>query len=491
MLDLNGVNLGSLTPDVNAPTYDRTARATGIVHFGVGHFHRSHQAMYLDRLMRAGQAADWAVCGAGVMAGEDTTRDILRKQDYLYTLTVKQADGTKDSTVIGSLDDFLYAPDDPSRVVERIAHPDTRIVGLTITEGGYNVSDVDGKFLGDTPALREDLRSATPSRSVFGLVFQAAALRMKRGLSGFTVMSCDNIQGNGAVARTAFLGFAYARDSAVADWIQRNCTFPNSMVDRVTPRTTTQDVVHIWQEHAYVDNSPVTCEPFHQWVLQDDFAAGRPAFEDVGVQVVHDVEPYERMKLALANGTHQALCYFGHLLGHTYVHEALADPDIRTLVLRYIDEEAVPTLQPIPGVDLGMYGRTVVERFSNPAIQDELARICAETSDRIPKFLMPVARARLAGGARSPMCAATVASWARYVEGTDEDGQPINVVDPRREELMAAANTYPSNPTAFIENKAVFGDISHYNAFVEDYAQVLGDIHAKGTRAALRNLLSS
>jgi len=488
MLSLNNANLGALPPNVSAPMYDRAQRRTGIVHVGVGHFHRSHEAMYLDRLMRNGDGADWAVCGVGVLQSDSDGRDILREQDYLYTLMVKEPDGTRESTVIGSLNGYLYAPDDPLRVVQQIAHPDTRIVSLTITEGGYAVSDTTGKFLANTPAIQADLRSETPSQSVFGLLFQAAQLRKQRGLGGVTIMSCDNIQGNGAVARAAFLGFADAKDSNLSNWMQREFTFPNSMVDRVTPRTTDLDSDYIAQTYGYRDRSPVTCEPFHQWVLEDSFAAGRPAFEDVGVEVVHDVEPYELMKLRLANGTHQALCYFGSLLGYTYVHEALEDPDIRNLVIRYIDQEAVPTLQPIAGTDLRQYGRTVVDRFSNPSIQDALTRICADTSDRIPKFLLPVARERLAAGGRVPTCAAVVAAWARYAEGTDERGQPINVVDRRRQELMAAARRQRSVPTAFIENRSVFGDIARSSAFVEDYKRVLETIHVKGVRAALREL---
>ena len=488
MLSLNNANLGALPPNVSAPMYDRAQRRTGIVHVGVGHFHRSHEAMYLDRLMRNGDGADWAVCGVGVLQSDSDGRDILREQDYLYTLMVKEPDGTRESTVIGSLNGYLYAPDDPLRVVQQIAHPDTRIVSLTITEGGYAVSDTTGKFLANTPAIQADLRSETPSQSVFGLLFQAAQLRKQRGLGGVTIMSCDNIQGNGAVARAAFLGFADAKDSNLCNWMQREFTFPNSMVDRVTPRTTDLDSDYIAQTYGYRDRSPVTCEPFHQWVLEDSFAAGRPAFEDVGVEVVHDVEPYELMKLRLANGTHQALCYFGSLLGYTYVHEALEDPDIRNLVIRYIDKEAVPTLQPIAGTDPRQYGRTVVDRFSNPTIQDALTRICADTSDRIPKFLLPVARERLAAGGRVPMCAAVVAAWARYAEGTDERGQPINVVDRRREELMAAARWQRSVPTAFIENRSVFGDIAASKAFVEDYTRVLENIQATGVRAALRDL---
>ena len=217
MLNLNNANLGALPPEVSAPMYDRGRRPIGIVHVGVGHFHRSHEATYLDRLMRNGQGAEWGVCGVGVLQSDSGGRDILREQDYLYTLTVKEPDGTRESTVIGSLNGYLYTPDGPRPVVEQIAHPDTRIVSLTITEGGYAVSDSTGEFLANTPAIQADLRSEEPSQSVFGLVFQAAQLRRQRGLGGVTIMSCDNVQANGAVARAAFLGFAGAKDSSLSN----------------------------------------------------------------------------------------------------------------------------------------------------------------------------------------------------------------------------------------------------------------------------------
>src|SRR6266852_8404657 len=232
MLNLYNANLGALPPDVSAPMYDRGRRRTGIVHVGVGHFHRSHQAMYLDRLMRNGIGAEWGMCGLGVLQSDSGGRDILREQDYLYTLTVKEPDGTRESTVIGSFNGYLYTPDDPRRVVEQIAHPDTRIVSLTITEGGYAVSDSTGEFLASTPAVQADLRAAAPSQTIFGLVFQAAQLRRQRGTGGLTILSCDNIQGNGGVARTAFLGFANAKASNLASWMEREFTFPNSKIGR-------------------------------------------------------------------------------------------------------------------------------------------------------------------------------------------------------------------------------------------------------------------
>jgi mannitol 2-dehydrogenase len=488
MHELSNATLASLPAHVAAPRYDRRALRSGIVHIGVGHFHRSHQAMYLDELMRRGVAMDWAICGAGVRPGGTAIRDALVAQDCLYTLTVKEPDGSRHSRVIGSLNGYWYAGDDPAGLVAQIADPATRVVSLTISEGGYGIDPATGEFTGESAEIQTDLRSETPNRTAFGVVLQAMRLRRTRGAVGLTIMSCDNIQHNGRVAREAFLGFAERKDPELARWMRQHIAFPNSMVDRVTPGTTDADRAYLEQTYGYRDRSPVTCEPFHQWVLEDTFVAGRPPLEDVGVDIVTDVEPYELMKLRLANGTHQALCYFGYLLGHQFVHEAIADPGIHALLLRYIDE-AVPTLRPVAGVDPRAYGRTVIDRFANPEIRDPLTRICAETSERIPKFLLPVVTAQLELGGPVKQCAAVVASWARYAEGIDEQGEPIEVIDPRRDTLMAAARKQGGNPTAFIEDRSVFGDLAQSPRFVRAYVDALERIRTKGVRVALLELM--
>ncbi len=486
MKELSDATLAQLPAAVDVPRYDRGALTSGIVHIGLGHFHRAHQARYLDDLMRRGQAMDWAVCGAGVRPGDAHTRDALGPQDHLYTLTAKEPDGMWRSRVIGSVQGFLYAPDDPTSVVEKIADPRTRVVSLTITEGGYDVDQTTGEFLGDSAAIQADLRAESPDGTAFGLVLQAMQRRRDRGAGGLTIMSCDNVQGNGQVARSAFLGFARLKDPETARWMEQEVAFPSSMVDRVTPGTVDADRTYLERTYHYRDRWPVTCEPFRQWVLEDSFACGRPPLEDVGVDIVADVEPYERMKLHLANGTHQALCYVGYLLGHQYVHEAIADPDIQAMLVRYVDEEAVPVLTPIPGVDFNAYGRKVIERFANPEIRDPLTRICADTSDRIPKFLLPVVTEQLKRGGPVRVCATVVASWARYAEGVDERGRPIEITDPRRDELMAGAREQRHRPTAFIENPALFGALAQSPVFVEEYVEAEQRFRTEGTRAVLR-----
>ena len=480
--------LSELPEGVGIPRYDRTRLAAGIVHLGVGNFCRAHHALYLDDLFSAGLAQDWAVSGVGITPGDAAMRDALLPQDCLYTLTEKSADQRWASRVIGAIREYHYSPDDPGLVVERIADPAIRIVSLTITEGGYDIDNLTGDFLGASDMVRADLASERPSRTAFGLVLEAMRVRRAAGTGGLTIMSCDNVQGNGHVARSAFLGFARLKDPDLASWMEDNVTFPNSMVDRVTPRTVDADRAYLEEKYGLTDRWPVTCEPFRQWVLEDTFAAGRPPYEDAGVEIVSDVVPYELVKLRLANGTHQALCYFGHLLGLQYVHEAVADPDIHAMLLTYLDEEAIPTLDPIGGVDFAAYGRTVLERFGNPQIRDSLSRICEDTSDRIPKFLLPGVFSQLEHGRRVQVCAAVVASWARYAEGVDEAGGAIDVRDPLRDDLMRRASERRSNPLAFLQNRVVFGDLADRPEFVASYLRALETFHSGGARAVLKQL---
>jgi mannitol 2-dehydrogenase len=370
----------------------------------------------------------------------------MDSQDCLYTLTAKHADGTRQGRIIGSIINYLFAPDNPEAVIEKMASPAIRIVSLTVTEGGYNFHHITGEFDADNPDVVHDLQPGAVPRTTFGLITAALARRRQRGLAPFTVMSCDNIQGNGNVARKMFTAFAALKDPELGAWVRRNVPFPNSMVDRITPATTADDRLAASREYGVDDAWPVVCEPFEQWVLEDHFSLGRPPFEDAGVQLVTDVEPYELMKLRLLNASHQGMCYFGRLAGHTYAHEAAQDPLFARFLLDYMDKEAAPTLQPVPGIDLDTYKQTLIDRFSNQHVRDTLARLCAESSDRIPKWLLPVIHTNLEQGRVIQRSAAIVASWARYAEGTDEQGNTIDVVDRLKEPLMAAAARQREEP---------------------------------------------
>jgi mannitol 2-dehydrogenase len=482
--------LASATPEVDLPSYDRSQLTAGIVHFGVGGFHRAHQALVIDRLLNQGQASEWAICGIGLMPRDQAMRQVMADQDCLYTLVEKSADGSRTARVVGSIIEYHYAPEDVEVVLEKLADPTTRIVSLTVTEGGYNISPVTGDFDLKNAAVVADLADDAVPATTFGLVIEGLRRRRDRGLRPFTVMSCDNIQANGDVARHAFTAFARAKDPELADWITAECRFPNSMVDRITPVTTDEDRAQIAEQFGIDDAWPVVAEPFFQWVLEDAFVDGRPSVEQAGVQVVDDVEPYELMKLRLLNASHQALAYFGYLSGYRYAHEAASDPDFVSYVRNYM-AEALPTLRPVPGVDLGDYTATLLERFANPEVRDTMARLCLESSDRIPKWLVPVIRDNLAHDRPVTVSAAIVASWARYAEGVDEQGERIEVVDRLADQLVATAQTQGEDPLAFVRNRELFGDLVDEPRFVEAYLTALDSLHTRGARATVAELAGS
>jgi mannitol 2-dehydrogenase len=491
MLPLNAENLPSLPKDLPVPEYDRARLRTGIVHFGVGGFHRAHEAMYLDRLMADGKAFDWAICGVGVMPADRRMRDVMDAQDGLYTLVVKAPDGTLEARVIGSIKEYLFAPDDPAAVVAKMASPDIRIVSLTVTEGGYNINAVTGEFVADNPDVHHDLRPGAAPKTTFGLITAALAVRRERGVPPFTIMSCDNIQGNGHAARRSFVAFATLLDPDLGKWVEETVEFPNSMVDRITPVTTDEDRAEVRRRFDVDDAWPVVCEPFTQWTLEDAFTLGRPPFQDAGVQVVADVEPYELMKLRLLNASHQALCYVGYLAGYRLVHDVAQDPLFAGFLLAYMDREATPTLEPVPGIDLAEYKHQLIDRFSNAQVKDTVARLCAESSDRIPKWLLPVIRHNLETGGEILRATTVVAAWARYAEGVDEQGKPIEVVDRLKDSLIAAARRYDDDPLAFIADRDLFGDLIDNERFVSTYRSVLASLHTKGARATLEDLATS
>ncbi|MGH3563651.1 MAG: mannitol dehydrogenase family protein, partial [Mycobacterium sp.] len=393
-------------------------------------------------------------------------------QDGLYTLVVEHPDGRRDARVIGSILDYRYAPDDPNAVIELLAAPTTRIISMTITEGGYQIAD------------------AGDSVSVFSLIATALARRRDLDIPAPTIVSCDNIKRNGEAARRAALAQAKRCQPGLAEWITEHARFPNSMVDRITPATTPEVIAALECDLGVEDQWPVTTEPFTSWVLEDDFCSGRPPLEDAGVLLVDDGAPYEAMKLRLLNAGHQCLCYFAYLCGYRLVHHAARDPLLVEFLLAYFDSEAIPTLQPVPGIDLTDYTRTLIDRFANPGTRDTVARLCAHSSDRIPKWLLPVIRDNLASGRSVRLASATVAGWARYAEGVDEQGHPIEVVDRLADALVRVARSQRAHPTAFIENPALFGDVAQAQRFVEAYRWALDSLHRRGVRATLEALLT-
>ena len=495
MVTVTSATLANLSDRVAVPEYPRDAVTTGVVHFGVGAFHRAHQAKFLDDIVAAG-ASEWGICGVGMLPGDRALRDVFRAQDNLYTLVTVAPDGISAARVIGSIVEYLYAPEDGQAVLAKLADPITRIVSLTITEGGYNVSDATGEFDPQDPATRADLEGsgADAPQSVLGYIVAGLRMRRAAGTPPFTVMSCDNIQANGQIARTAVRGFAERTDPELAAWIEQNVAFPSSMVDRITPATTDQTREKIAAEFGVDDAWPVRSEAFEQWVLEDWFPAGRPAFQDVGVQVVDDVEPYELMKLRLLNASHQAMSYLGILSGANFVHEVCTDPLFVEFLLGYMREEARPTLRPVPGIDLDAYCDQLIARFSSVAIEDTLARQVVDGSDRIAKFLLPVLADQLAVGDQ-PGCQAQIrrsalvlAAWSVFLEGRTEAGLPTPIADRRRAELEAAVRKERTSPGSFLDYTPVFGDLGQDPILRTAFIDARATLAQHGARTAIAAL---
>ncbi|WP_071674776.1 mannitol dehydrogenase family protein [Nioella nitratireducens] len=471
---------------VAVPAYARADVSPGIVHFGVGNFHRAHQAMYLDRLFNKGLSRDWALVGAGVFEGERKGRDVLAAQDWLTTLVEQEADSST-ARILGSMIEFLE-PANPAATIARMAAPDIRIVSLTITEGGYFL-DSDDRFDPTHPAIVADAATPAAPKTVFGQILCALRLRRERGLSPFTVMSCDNIPHNGHVARKAVVGLAELSDPAFAAWVADTVAFPNGMVDRITPATTDRERAMLAEQFGLEDGWPVFCEDFTQWVLEDHFPLGRPALEEVGVQFVADVAPYELMKLRILNGGHAIIAYPGGLMDIHFVHEAMEHPLIRAFLRKIEEDEVIPNVPPVPDTDLGGYFDLIERRFSNPKIGDTVRRLCLDGSNRQPKFIVPTLRDALKSGGSVEGLALECALWCRYCAGTTDSGAEIAPNDPNWDALQPVALAAKDRSQAWLDQRAIYGDLGQDPRLCEAFARWLGLLWSHGTAATLETYL--
>jgi len=488
---LNQRTLEPLSERLPCPTYQRQAVKTGIVHIGVGGFHRSHQAYYIHQLLEKHDAFAWGICGVGLREGDRKIKDVLHKQDGLYTLVVQHPDGKVDSQVIGALLKYLLAIDTPELVVEKLAHPDTKIVSLTITEGGYNFNSSTGEFNFGNPDIQHELKHREQPRTVFG--FLTAALRKRRdaGVAAFTVLSCDNIQHNGVMAKKMLLTFARKQDPELARWIEESVSFPNTMVDRITPVTAAADIDYLKDNYQLIDEWPVVCEPFIQWVIEDDFVNGRPPLEKVGVQFVPDVSPYEKMKIRLLNAGHSVLGIPGALHGHPTINACMEDPIFVTFMRQLMDQEATPVLGAIEGLDLEQYKDKLEERFANPNIKDAVSRICAESAAKLPKFLIPTIRENLARGGSIKYASLILAAWCYYSDkGVNEDGKPLEIIDAMQAELQEAARKTSNDPLAFLRQTDLFGSLVENERLAKTYTDFIDSIYqGTGIRKLMDELL--
>ncbi|NVP55529.1 mannitol dehydrogenase family protein [Mycoplana rhizolycopersici] len=481
---LSLANLETVRKTAGVPAYARSALKAGIVHFGVGNFHRAHQAVYLDALFNAGRDLDWAIVGAGVLPSDEAMRAKLASQDYLTTV-VEQDNNRTGAHVTGAMIDYLK-PGDVASTVARLADPAIRIVSLTITEGGYFIDPASGVFNPAHPAIAADGENPDDPKTVFGLILAGLKARRAKGIAAFTIMSCDNIPGNGEVTHAAVSGLARLSDPDFADWIDASVAFPNGMVDRITPATGPREIEIVADEYGIEDQWPVFCEEFKQWVLEDKFPQGRPALETVGVQFVPDVAPYEHMKIRILNGGHAAIAYPAALLDIHFVHEAMEDADIRAFLAKLERDEIIPVIPPVPDTDLADYFTLIEKRFSNPKIGDTIPRLAQDGSNRQPKFILPSTADRLRRGEDVIGLSLVSALWCRYFAGTSDSGKAIVFNDASAERLQAAALKAKDDPTAFLALSDIFGEVAASELFRRRFAHALQTLWDRGTRATLR-----
>lgn len=485
---LSTSTLSQLPASVRHPRYDRKTVKPSLVHIGVGGFFRAHQAVYADELLETGGDPQWGYCGIGLLPADARMRDALQSQDCLYTVAERDGSACR-PRVIGSMVEYLFAPENPVPVIEKLASLQTKIISLTITEGGYHINQKTGGFDLDHPGVIQDLTNPDQPKGIFGFLAASLALRMRTHGSPVTLMSCDNIQGNGDLLKKHLYAFAEQRDPKLSAWIAANCSFPNSMVDRITPGTSDADRATFTAEFGIADQWPVMTETFCQWVLEDHFVAGRPAWEKVGVQFTDNVGAYEKIKLRILNGSHQALTYIGMLLGHTYVHEATNDAQIRKLVELMLQREVLPSLMAMPGMELGAYQTKVLERFANPAIRDPLFRISTYGASGIPQFLLPSIEDQLKRGP-AVFLSFVIASWFRCLAGQDDAGREIRVADPMAPALHDIACRARHDPEAIFSGHDLFGPrLSHSASFRTNVKQAFLDFYQFGAKESLRRYL--
>ncbi|MEM6384713.1 MAG: mannitol dehydrogenase family protein [Pseudomonadota bacterium] len=487
MIRLSNQTLEELPAGIERPDYDRATLRPGIVHIGVGNFHRAHQAWYLHRLMQMGQAQEWAIVGAGVRAYDDDMRQRLSGQDYLTTLIEL---GPEDTTaeVVGSIIDYVPVKVGNGALIAQIAMPDIRIVSLTVTEGGYYIDPATGAFDTTHPDIAHDIQFPEQPRTAFGAIIAALKRRCNTGTGPLSVLSCDNLQGNGTVLRQTIISLAQLTDPELADWIDETCSFPNSMVDCIVPATgdAERDLVRTF---GIADTAPVTHENFRQWVIEDKFCRGRPDWDRVGATFSEDVRVYETQKIRLLNAGHQLVANAAELLGLETVAEAMSHDTLRSFFRRVAQTEIAPFVKPVPGMTPSTYIDLIEGRFSNPSVKDTIRRIAFDGSARHPGFILPTIKEARAIGTQIDGLALAEAAWSRMCLGHREDGSVIAPNDPIWERLRATARTAEKTPRVWLEMSDIYGDLVEWRKFTAAFEEAHHTIRNNGIVAALNAYL--
>ena len=499
MTRLSDATLAALPAAVRRPRYDRRALRAGIVHLGAGAFQRAHLAAATEAALLANGDLRWGITGVSLRSPD--TRDALAPQDGLYTLALRDADAAgaarEQLQVIGAMRRVLVAPEDPGAVLDAIAHPDTRIVSLTVTEKGYHHDPASGALRPDDADIRHDLANPAAPRGTLGFLVHGLQRRRQRGLGPLTLLSCDNLPANGRTLRGLVLAFAASVDPALQQWIAAACTFPNSMVDRIVPRTTDADRARVAASLGVEDAWPVVGEPFFEWVIEDRFAAGRPDWAAGGARFVEDAEPFERLKLRMVNGSHSALAYLGAMAGLRTVDRAVAEPALRRFVDTMMRAEIAPTLPPLPGLDLESWRAALLQRFANPALQHQTHQIAMDGSQKLPQRLLGTVRERQLANASIEHLALAVAAWIHYLRGQDETGAPYQIQDPLADELAQqlaladAASDETGRIGVFCRFAPVFGELGADAHFVQTVARHTRSLRERGVLATVNHLNTS
>ncbi len=485
MPKLSLTTVRGLDARISIPKYEQSSLSPGVLHIGVGNFHRAHLAVYLDELFNKGLDHDWGIIGAGVMPSDEKTRQVLAAQDYLTTV-VEQDNDVSTARITSPMIGFI-SPDDRQGLINQMADPRIRIVSLTITEGGYMIDPATGHFDPAHPAIARDAAQPDDPRSAFGLILAGLVRRRAAGIAPFTVMSCDNVPHNGVVTRNAVAGLARLVDPSLADWVIANVAFPNAMVDRITPATSDRERALTREMFGIEDQWPVFCEAFKQWVVEDNFPTGRPRWEQVGAEFVDDVTPYEYMKIRILNGGHAVIAYSGGLLDVHYVHEAMQHPLIHAFFEKVELEEIVPTVPPVPNTNIRDYYKLIERRFSNPKIGDTIRRLCLDGSNRQPKFIVPPIADRLKAGNSIEGLALESALWCRYCYGVSDSGKVIEPNDPSWDRLQALSHKAKDDPAAWLGMRDIYGDTADSPVFAAAFASALKSLWTDGTADVLKS----
>jgi mannitol 2-dehydrogenase len=483
-MKLSNATLESLPELVMRPTYDRKALTPGIVHIGVGNFHRGHQAWYLHRLMQQGLAQDWAIIGAGVRPYDSAMRDKLLSQDCLTTL-IELDPKSSSAEVVGSMIDYLPIEEGNAALIERMAQPDIRIVSTTVTEGGYFIDSATGGFDATHPDIIHDSENPSSPKTAFGAIVAALRLRRDAGIGPFSGLCCDNLQGNGDVLRQTVVSLAKMSDPELAAWIDTNCTFPNSMVDCIVPATGPKEIALV-KDLGVEDLAPVTHENFRQWVIEDNFCAGRPDWDKAGATFSDHVHDFEIMKIRILNGGHQVIAVPAEVLSVETIAGCMRHEAISELFLKIARTEVVPHVKSVPGMTPEVYVDLIFNRFANPKIVDTTRRVAFDGSSRHPGFILPTIREGLAKGTPIEGLALVEAAWARMCDGTREDGSTIEPNDPFWDTLQATAKTAKSDPMAWLSMRHIYGDLTQDSRFSDAFCKWLNIIWANGIETAIQ-----